>query len=90
MMKVNTAIEIKRWISQQTKKTGIHFNDVAKSFLLYEFLYRLSQTKYADQYAIHGGLACLCHLDNFNRITNDGDMGFIPNYVKLNKKTIKK
>ncbi|HUT01624.1 MAG TPA: nucleotidyl transferase AbiEii/AbiGii toxin family protein [Phycisphaerae bacterium] len=70
----NTVASIHRRLLNVSKKTGRAFNDLVIYYAIERFLYRLSQSRYADRVVLKGGLMLQVWNTPITRVTRDIDL----------------
>jgi predicted nucleotidyltransferase component of viral defense system len=89
-MKVNLAASVRARLLNVAKQQGSDFNQVLVRFALERILYRLSQSKYADQFLLKGALLFTLWYDMPHRSTRDADLlGFGPSDLESISQTFR-
>jgi hypothetical protein len=78
-MKKDLAESVRALLLGVAKAQGVDFNQILVRFALERMLYRLSQSRYADQFLLKGALLFTLWYDMPHRSTRDADLlGFGP------------
>ena len=74
-MRSGNVESVKQRLKNVTNKQNKHFNDVLRMYFLERFLYRLSISKYKNNFVLKGGMLLYAIFDeNYERVTSDIDL----------------